>query len=308
MKSSMTSSLATIAFIGTGLMGTPMARRLLAAGFAVRVWNRTPRKLEALIDAGAEPAASPADAAGGADAVFLCLSNSAAIDAVLFAEQGVARSNAAPPLLADFSTIGQGKTIEFARRLRAQCGTAWVDAPVSGGTVGAEHGRLVIFCGGASADVDRLRPAFQALSQRITHVGDLGAGQTLKLCNQLIVASNLVAIAEALVLARASGLDPTILPGALAGGFADSIPLQIFGRRMAERVTTPVLGELALMLKDLNAAADLAQGNRTALPLMTAALKVYERAASLGLQHEDLAALIAVYDAVSDKPLQPSEP
>jgi 3-hydroxyisobutyrate dehydrogenase len=116
MKSSMTSSLARIAFIGTGLMGTPMARRLLAAGFAVRVWNRTPRKLEALIDAGAESAASPADAAGGADAVFLCLSNSAAIDAVLFAEQGVARSNAAPPLLADFSTIGQRKTIEFARR------------------------------------------------------------------------------------------------------------------------------------------------------------------------------------------------
>src|SRR5208337_2592364 len=120
------------------------------------------------------------------------------------------------------------------------------------------QGKLVIFCGGAPSDIERLTPAFEVLAQRVTRVGALGAGQTLKLCNQLIVATNLVAIAESLNLAQASGLDLKMIPDALAGGFADSLPLQIFGRRMAAAVTTPVLGELALMLKDLSAVDELA--------------------------------------------------
>jgi len=121
-----------IAFIGTGLMGLPMVQRLLAAGFSVRVWNRTPEKLQGLLAAGATRAASPADAAGAADVICLCLANSATVDDVLFGDAGVASAANAAPLLVDFSTIGPARTLEFAARLRARCGSSWVDAPVSG--------------------------------------------------------------------------------------------------------------------------------------------------------------------------------
>jgi 3-hydroxyisobutyrate dehydrogenase len=179
--------------------------------------------------------------------------------------------------------------------LRRRCATSWVDAPVSGGATGAEQRRLVIMCGGAAADVERLKPLFAAFSQRVTRVGELGAGQTLKLCNQLIVATNLVGISEAFKLASVSGLDLATIPDALAGGFADSIPLQIFGRRMAQGVFTPVLGELALMLKDLGAAEGLAQQHGSVLPMTRAALDVYREAQARGLIREDLAALFKLY-------------
>ena len=284
-----------LAFIGAGLMGSPMIRRLLRTGFEVRVWNRTPTKIEPLVTMGALRAASPAEAASGSDAVLLCLSDATAIETALFADQGVVHSASPPPQLVDFSTIGPGPTLEFAARLYARSGTSWVDAPVSGGVVGAEQGKLVILCGGSAADITGLTSVFDALAQRHTRIGELGAGQTLKLCNQLIVASNLVAIAESLTLARASGLDMNIVPEALAGGFADSLPLQIFGRRMAAGVTSPVLGELKLMLKDLRAAEDLAGIKQCQLPLLAAALDVYRRAGEAGMLHQDLAALISMY-------------
>jgi 3-hydroxyisobutyrate dehydrogenase len=289
------SAIGTVAFIGTGLMGAPMVRRLLGAGMTVRVWNRTPEKSATLLEAGAELASSPADAVGGTDAVFLCLSNSAAIESVLFSAGGVCSAGVAPALLVDFSTIGPIDTVALAERLRTRCGTAWVDAPVSGGVTGAELGKLVIFCGGSAADFERLGPAFGTLAQRYTRIGELGAGQTLKLCNQLIVATNLVAIAEALTLARASGLDLPLLPKALAGGFADSLPLQIFGTRMAAGVTSPILGELSLMLKDMQAIVDLAGIHQKELPVAAAALEIYRRAETQGLLRHDLAALFDLY-------------
>jgi 3-hydroxyisobutyrate dehydrogenase len=284
-----------LAFMGAGLMGVPMIRRLLKAGFEVRVWNRTPAKSEPLLSAGALHAASPAEAASGSDAVLLCLSDATAVETVLFSDQGVAHGAIPPPRLVDFSTIGPGPTLELAARLYARSGTSWVDAPVSGGVVGAEQGKLVILCGGSAVDIAGLTSVFDALAQRHSRIGDLGAGQTLKLCNQLIVASNLVAIAESLALARASGLNMNILPQALAGGFADSLPLQIFGRRMAAGVATPILGEIKLMLKDLGAVQNLANIKQCQLPLMDAALDVYRRAGDAGLLHQDLAALISMY-------------
>jgi 3-hydroxyisobutyrate dehydrogenase len=284
-----------LAFIGAGLMGTPMIRRLLLAGFEVRVWNRSPAKVEPLVAAGAVHAASPAEAASGCDAVLLCLSDVAAIEAALFSEHGVVNGAVPAPQLVDFSTIGPVPTREFAARLYARTGTTWVDAPVSGGVTGAEQGKLVLLCGGSAADIAKLTAVFDALSQRHTRIGDIGDGQTLKLCNQLIVASNLVAIAESLALARASGLNMNIVPEALAGGFADSLPLQIFGRRMAAGVTIPVLGELNLMLKDLRAVERLAGIKRCHLPLMAAALDVYRHAGEAGILKQDLAALISMY-------------
>jgi len=288
---------ATAAFIGTGLMGAPMVRRLLAAGIAVRVWNRTHAKLAPLIQVGAVPAASPADAVADTDAVCLCLTDATAVEMVLFGEGGVARAANPPPLLVDFSTIGPEATRALAARLRALSRMSWVDAPVSGGATGAQDGRLVIFCGGSSEDVERLTPLFGALAQRVTHVGHLGTGQTLKLCNQLIVATNLVAIAEALSLARDSGLKVQVIPDALRGGFADSQPLQIFGRRMAEGSVLPVLGELGLMLKDLRRVDDLATQQRSELPLTRAALGIYRQAEAKDLLGQDLAALISLYPA-----------
>lgn len=285
----------TVGFLGVGLMGSPMARHLLRAGFGVRVWNRTPGKLRPLIEAGATAASTPAAAAEGADALCLCVTDRTAVESVLFGPGGAAEAAHAPSVAVDFSTIGPTATLVLAGRLRRQCATSWVDAPVSGGATGAEQGKLVIMCGGEAHDIARLGPLLAAFSQRVTRIGELGAGQTLKLCNQLIVATNLVAISEAFKLASVSGLDLDTIPQALAGGFADSIPLQIFGRRMAQGVFTPVLGELALMLKDLSAAQDLAREHGSVLPMTLAALEVYRRAAERGLMSEDLAALFKLY-------------
>ena len=170
-------SIHDVAFIGTGLMGVPMVHRLLGSGFAMRVWNRTPAKLEPLLAAGAVRAASPAEAVEGAHAICLCLANASATEVVLFGESGVASARNPAPLLVDFSTIGPGRTLEFARRLQEHRRIDWVDAPVSGGATGAAQGKLVIFCGGSAADLDRLAPLFTALAQRITRVGELGSGQ-----------------------------------------------------------------------------------------------------------------------------------
>jgi 3-hydroxyisobutyrate dehydrogenase len=261
----------TVGFLGAGLMGAPMARHLLSAGFRLRVWNRTRRKLDSLIEAGATAASTPAEAADGADVLCLCVTDKSAVENVLFGPGGAAEADRMPPLAVDFSTIGPPPP------------------------TGAEHRKLVIMCGGRAGDIARLDALFAAFSQKVTRVGELGAGQTLKLCNQLIVATNLVAISEAFKLAKVSGLDLELIPEALAGGFADSIPLQIFGRRMAQGVFTPVLGELALMLKDLSAAQDLAREHGSLLPMSAAALEVYREAAERGLIHEDLAALFKLY-------------
>jgi 3-hydroxyisobutyrate dehydrogenase len=276
-------------------MGIPMVRRLLHAGIKVRVWNRTTEKLHDLVAAGAKSAATPALASEGVDAVCLCLANLAAAESVLFGAEGVASCSHPVSLVVDFSTLGPQHTTRIARQINQQCGTAWVDAPVSGGVPGATEGKLVIFCGGAESDIARLASIFAALAQRVTRLGDVGAGQTLKLCNQLIVSSNLLAIAEATALARASGIDANLLPGALAGGFADSIPLQVFGPRMAAGITQPVLGAIALMLKDSSAIGELARTHNLQLPLAEATLAAYHRAVGLGLSNEDISSLISLY-------------
>jgi 3-hydroxyisobutyrate dehydrogenase len=293
-----------VAFLGTGLMGNPMVHCLLRAGIEVRVWNRTPDKLLDLVAAGAKSAPTPALASEGVDAVCLCLANLAAAESVLFGADGVASCPQPTSLVVDFSSLGPQHTTRIAGQMHQQCGTAWVDAPVSGGVPGATHGKLVVFCGGTESDISRLSSIFAALAQRVTRVGDVGAGQTLKLCNQLIVSSNLLAIAEAIALARASGIDANLLPGALAGGFADSIPLQVFGPRMAAGLTQPVLGAIALMLKDCRAIDELARSNDLQLPLVETTLAAYQRAVGLGLSNEDISSLITLYSgakALQDK-------
>jgi len=280
-----------IVMLGLGIMGAAMVERLLAQGFQVTGWTRSGQKIEALAGQGMEPAACPARAAGSADVLALCLTDAAAVEAVLFGEDGAAKTINPATVVVDFSTIGVESTREIARRLKGRTGAGWVDAPVSGGPWAAQRGELAILCGGEAADLDLADPVLAALSRVRTHMGPVGAGQAAKLCNQLIVSSAMLAIAEAVSAAKALGLDPAMLPRALAGGYADSLPLQLFGPRMASGECEPRISEVATMLKDVRALNAAVAGKPVNLRLARATLSIYEEAVAEGLGNQDLAAL-----------------
>lgn len=256
-----------IGFIGLGLMGMPMARRLLSSGYPVTVWNRSPGRADVLAEAGARLADSPAALARDADVVMLCVADTGAVADVVFAAGGVAEGGAPGKLLVDFSSISPSATRGFALRLQQACGMRWIDAPVSGGVPGAEQGTLAIMAGGEAADIERVRPLLAVLGSRCTHLGAAGAGQVAKVCNQLIVGLNALAIAEAVALAERSGVDAALLPAALAGGFADSKPLQLLAPRMAADRFEPVAWKVRTLLKDLDNAGALAGELGMQLPL-----------------------------------------
>jgi 3-hydroxyisobutyrate dehydrogenase/2-hydroxy-3-oxopropionate reductase len=288
-----------IAFLGLGLMGSPMVRRLRRAGLPVRVWNRTPAKAVPLVEDGAELASTPVEAVAGASIVCLCLTDAAAVEAVLFGSSGAAKALEPGAVVVDFSTIGPGPTRRLAARTAAAArGARWVDAPVSGGVTGAELGRLVILCGGDPRDVEAVRPVLDHLAQGVRHLGPLGAGQSAKLCNQLIVAVNVVAVAEALALARTHGLEPAALPGALVGGWADSLPLQIIGPRMAAEVTEPPIVAVGTFGKDLGLV--LAEA-RSPLAMAARAEAIYRAAADAGLATADATALLRFVEEASPR-------
>ena len=245
-----------IAVLGIGMMGQPMARRLCQAGHAVSVWNRDRRKAERLLDAGARVAASPADAVTDADCVITLLTDGAAVADVLF-EQGAAAAMAPGALLVDMSSIMPSQAREHASRLQAM-GLRHLDAPVSGGTLGAEQGTLAIMVGGELADFARAAPLFAALG-RATRVGPHGAGQLAKLANQMIVGITIGAVAEALLLCQQGGADPAQVRAAISGGFADSRILQVHGERMVGRDFAK-RGSMQVQLKDMrNALATAAE-------------------------------------------------
>ena len=245
-----------IALLGTGLMGAPMARRLLAAGFELTVWNRTRAKAEPLAAHGARVAANPAEAVRGAALAITMLEHGEAVSDLLFA-QGLAEALPAGSLLVDMSSIRPAEARAHAAALAAR-GVAHLDAPVSGGTVGAEAGTLAIMAGGAAADFERAQAAFAPLG-RATHVGPHGAGQLAKLANQMIVGITIGAVAEALLLAERGGADPAKVREALRGGFADSRILEVHGQRMVARDFAK-RAAVTVQLKDLrNALATAAE-------------------------------------------------
>jgi 3-hydroxyisobutyrate dehydrogenase len=265
----------TLAYAGLGLMGGPMALRLVRAGHAVRVWNRTAAKCAAAVEAGAMRAASAADAARGADVVFMCLSDTKAVEAAVFGPDGIADGIGAGAVLVDFSSMAPDATRAFAARLKSARGAEWVDAPVSGGVAGAEAGTLAVMAGGDPVAFARVEPFVKAMAARFTHMGPVGAGQTTKLCNQVIVGSLMCVIAEAARLASNAGIDALKLPEALAGGWADSKPLQICLPRMVKAIHDPPLGAAWTMLKDLDTAHDAARRTNTPLPVSSAAAEVF---------------------------------
>lgn len=286
--------MARIGFIGIGLMGLPLCRRLLAAGHELTVWNRSPSSCAPLAAAGARLAATPQALAAANDIVMLCVADTAAVEEVFRRPDGVAAGLAAGKVVVDFSSIAPATTRELAAEARAR-GAEWIDAPVSGGVVGAEAGTLVIMAGGDAATVDSLRPVLAAISQRVTHMGGSGAGQVTKVCNQLIVAANAVLIAEAVALAEQAGVDATQLAPALAGGFADSKPFQLLAPRMSTRTFDPVQWRVKTLLKDLDMAVTLAQQNGATTPLAARAAELMRTHGGHGHLEQDLSSLIELF-------------
>jgi 3-hydroxyisobutyrate dehydrogenase/2-hydroxy-3-oxopropionate reductase len=286
--------LPNVALLGLGIMGYALAERLLDRGLPLTVWNRTPAKGNSLLTRGARRASTPADAVQDADIVALCLTDQAAVETVLFGEDGAAGRLPGASIIVDFSTLG----IEPTRDLAARAGVAWVDAPVSGGPSAARAGTLAVFCGGADEAIARATPVLDAVSRIHTHMGTVGAGQATKLCNQLIVSTAMIAIAEAIVAAKAFGLKAELLPQALAGGYADSAPLQIFGPRMASQALAPRISEVATMRKDVKALARALGDRGLDLRLARATEAIYDLAMERGLGHEDLGALARLAEPV----------
>lgn len=253
-----------IAVLGTGLMGAPMARRLLGAGFEIAAWNRSRDKAEPLASDGARVADTAAEAVAGAAVVITMLTDGAAVTDVLFGASGAAEALEPDALVIDMSSISPAVARDHAARLAAR-GRRHLDAPVSGGTRGAAAGELAIMVGGAEADFTAAAPLFAAMG-RATRVGPSGAGQLAKLANQVIVGVTIGAVAEALLLAAAGGADPAAVRDAIRGGFAESRILEEHGRRMIERNFLPG-GKVRTHIKDLDAALAEALDSGVTLPL-----------------------------------------
>lgn len=282
-------------FIGIGLMGHPMCERLLAANVDLTVWNRTSGACASLVAAGAQQAESPAALAAGCDVLLLCVSDTAAVESLLERPDGLLAGAHPGLVVVDHSSIAPDATRRVAARLSAATGARWVDAPVSGGVVGARSGRLVVMAGGDAKDIAAVTPLLNHYALRITRLGDVGAGQVTKVCNQLVVAANSLLIAEMVALARDAGVDASLLAPALAGGFADSLPFQILAPRMARHDFTPVQWTVQTLLKDLSNALALSAAHDRPVPLATLATDLLRQHADAGHGADDLSSVILMH-------------
>ncbi|MDQ0027984.1 2-hydroxy-3-oxopropionate reductase [Variovorax paradoxus] len=286
-----------VAVIGVGIMGSAIARRLLECGHAVCVFDLDTAKVAALVQQGAQAAASAAEAGGSADFVITSLNSAAVVERALFGDTGVAAASPVDSrrLLIDMSSIDPSSTRRLAQMLRERTGMGFVDAPLSGGAPKALVGQLTVMAGGSEDDVARARAVMDSLCANYTRMGESGAGQTTKLVNQLLCAIGFQAVAEAVRLAEAGGVDATKLHTALAGGRADSQILREFGPKMAARDFTPT-GRIDNMLKDLEAVQAFAQAERLPLPLAGAVSELHRAFVAAGLGAEDTAAMMRQFN------------
>ncbi|WP_339486029.1 NAD(P)-dependent oxidoreductase [Pseudomonas sp. EL_65y_Pfl2_R95] len=291
----MSAALPALAFAGIGLMGLPMTRRLMAAGYPLTVWNRSADKCQSLIDQGASVVTQPAQLCGAANIVMLCLATTDVVREVVFGPGGIVETARPGQLLVDFSSLDPAQTRDMAAELERRTGMRWIDAPVSGGTPGAEAGSLAIMAGGAVEDIEQVRPILANLGQRLTRMGEVGAGQVTKVCNQMIVACNALVIAEVVALAEKSGVDASLIAPALAGGFADSKPLQILAPQMAASEFEPVKWHVRTLLKDLDTAVRVAQQTGSATPVTGLAAQLMRLHGSQGNLEKDPATLVQQY-------------
>lgn len=281
-----------IAFLGMGLMGSRMSSRLLDAGYTVAVWNRTASACHPLLQQGALALDIQQDVAD-CDVIMLCLADDSAVQQVISQILPQLRSG---HIIVDFSSLSVAATQQLAAQV-TQAGAHWVDAPVSGGVMGAEQGSLVMFAGGNPQVIDSLRPLLAHLSQRVTHMGNNGTGQATKICNQLIVAASSTLISEAVALAARAGVDTTLLAPALAGGFADSKPFQILSPRMATHSFEPVQWKVQTLSKDLANAMTLAAEHHLAIPVAQRALQQLQQHQANGYAESDLSSIILLHQA-----------
>ncbi len=289
--------LGRVGFIGLGVMGRPMATNLVRAGHEVVVHSRSPGPVEALVAEGAARADTPAAVAAVADVVITMLPDTPDVELVLFGEDGVAHGVRAGALVIDMSTIDPSAARRFSARL-AERGVAMLDAPVSGGERGAIDGTLSIMVGGPADAFERALPALRVLGRTVTHVGDAGAGQVAKACNQLIVAATIQAVGEALVLAAKAGVDPGVVRESLLGGFAGSRILEVHGRRMLEGDFTPGF-RAALHRKDARIVTALAEELGSPIPSFAVAAAALEALVASGRSDLDHAALVALLEAAA---------
>jgi 3-hydroxyisobutyrate dehydrogenase-like beta-hydroxyacid dehydrogenase len=283
-----------IAWIGTGIMGAPMARRLLAAGHKVRVYNRSPEKAARLRADGAAVCAGPAEAAAGADTVFIMVSDTPDVEAVVGAIEPTLKPG---QLVIDMSTIAPASERATAARL-AQKQIHYLDAPVSGGETGAIEGTLTVMVGGDASAFDRARPLFEHLGRRVTYMGPAGSGQTTKLCNQVAVAVTLEAAAEALQLASGGGLDPARVLEAIGAGAASSWQLNNLGPKIVVRDWRPGFF-IRLIRKDLRLVTEAARDAGLALPGLAMMTSMFNTAAAMGHDLDGTQAVAAALDSVA---------
>ncbi len=284
-----------LGYVGVGLMGLPMAKRLLSLGYAVRAYDISPQRIAAARDAGATAAATAADAVRGSDLVLLNLPTPEAVEAAVFGENGVASALRPPQLLVDFSTIKVTQCKANAQRLREKTGVGWIDAPVSGGPPASASGTLTVMAGGEAADIERTKAFFADVAGRFTHMGPTGAGMATKMLNQLIVGCGYAVMAEAVVLAEEAGIDAARLPECLAGGHADGSLLQRIYPRMVDRDFAPQ-GYVRQLLKDLEMVNEFAGALKAPTPMMGEALSLYRMLAHLGHTELDAAAVLKLYE------------
>lgn len=288
-----------IGFIGLGVMGRPMARHLIDAGHALSL-HRVKEVSRNLVEKGAIAASSAAEVASRSDVVILMLPDTPDVELVLFGAGGVAESLSPGKLVIDMSSISPIATKNFAARI-SKLGCAYLDAPVSGGEVGASNGTLTIMVGGEEQAFVRALPLFEKMGKNITLVGGVGDGQTAKVANQIIVGLTIEAVAEALLFAKKAGADPAKVRQALMGGFAASRILELHGERMINRTFDPGF-RIALHRKDLTLAVDSARALDLALPNVAMVQQMMNAAISLGDGGKDHSALIRTLETLAGIP------
>ncbi len=284
-----------VALIGAGVMGSAIGARLLDEDCALAFYDIAPAAGGELAARGARRAGSPADAAAGAEFVLLSLNSADHVELAVFGADGVAESGGPAALLLDFSSIDPARTGAMAARLRAECGMGWVDSPLSGGAPAARAGRMTLMLGGAEADIARAEPLLALLSARRTHLGGPGAGQTVKLVNQILCAAHFMAVAEAVKFAEGQGIDAALIPQALAGGRADSAIMQEYMAKMARRDFSPT-GRIDNMLKDLETVQAAAVAARTPLPVTGLIADLHRMLVAGGLGGADSAEYMRLFD------------
>lgn len=286
-----------LGFIGLGIMGAPMAGHLLKDGHALFAHSRSGVPA-ALKDAGAVACASAREVAQRADIVFTMVPDTPDVAKVLFGDGGVAGGLSQGKTVVDMSSIAPLETKDFAQRINA-LGCDYLDAPVSGGEVGAKAATLTIMVGGPTAAFERVKPLFELMGKNITLVGDNGAGQVCKVANQMIVALNIAAAGEALLFASKAGADPARVRQALMGGFASSRVLEVHGERMIKRTFAPGF-RINLHQKDLNLALAGARALKMAMPMTAQAQQLFQACDANGLGQQDHSALVRALELLAN--------